>query len=204
VKIYVETNFVMELVLDQEQSGSCQQILALCAQGQAQLVLPAYSLAEPHEKLVRNRKQRKFAWDPLAVELTQLKRTAAYQSSVQVIQTAEPLFQMANQDEEHRFYQYQRQLLQLAEIIPLTASVLMQAPDCELAYNLSPQDALVYASVIEHLAQTPPSIACFLNRNFRDFDTPDIVAALRSRNCRMIPQFDQGLRFVQAQLQREN
>jgi predicted nucleic acid-binding protein len=204
VKIYVETNFVMELVLDQEQSGSCQQILALCAQGQAQLVLPAYSLAEPHEKLVRNRKQRKLAWDPLAVELTQLKRTAAYQSSVQVIQTAEPLFQMANQDEEHRFYQYQRQLLQVAEIIPLTASVLMQAPDCELAYNLSPQDALVYASVIEHLAQTPPSIACFLNRNFRDFNTPDIVAALRSRNCRMIPQFDQGLRFVQAQLQREN
>ncbi len=106
MKIYVETNFVMELVLDQEQSGSCEQILALCAQGRVQLVLPAYSLAEPHEKLVRNRKQRKFA--------------------------------------------------------------------------------------------------CFLNRNSKDFDTPDIVAALRSLNCRMIPQFDQGLRFVQAQLQREN
>jgi predicted nucleic acid-binding protein len=203
VKIYVETNFVMELVLDQEQSGSCEQILALCAQGRAQLVLPAYSLAEPHEKLVRNRKQRKLAWDPLAVELTQLKRTAAYQSSVQVIQTAEPLFQTANQDENRRFYQYQRQLLQVAEIIPLTASVLAQAPDHELAYNLSPQDALVYASVIEHLAQTQPPIACFLNRNFRDFDTPDIVAALRSLNCRMIPRFDQGVRFVQTQIARE-
>jgi hypothetical protein len=74
VKIYVETNFVMELVLDQEQSGSCEQILVLCAQGR---------------------------------------------------------------------------------------------------------------------------------RNFRDFDTPDIMAALRSLNCRMIPRFDQGVRFVQTQIARE-
>ncbi len=204
MKIYVETNFVLELTFAQEQSGSCEQILALCAQGQAQLILPAYSLAEPHETLVRRRKQRKLAWDPLAVELTQLERTAAYQSPVQAIQAAASIFQTANQDEKQRFAQYRQQLLMVSEIIPLTESVLTQAAAAALAYNLPPQDALVYASVAEHLAQTKPPIACFLNRNFRDFDTPDIVAALRSLNCRMIPQFDQGLRFVQAQLQREN
>jgi predicted nucleic acid-binding protein len=204
VKIYVETNFVLELVFGQEQSESCEQILALCSQGQAQLVLPAYSLAEPHETLIRKQKQRKLVWDPLAVELTQLARTAAYKSTAQAIQAADPIFKTANQDENRRFAYYRQQLFQVAEIIPLTASVLTQAPGCELAYNLSPQDALVYASVIEHLVQTQPMIACFLNRNSKDFDTPDIVAALRSRNCRMIPQFDQGLRFVQAQLAREN
>jgi predicted nucleic acid-binding protein len=203
VKIYVETNFILELAFAQEQSGSCEQILALCTQGQAQLILPAYSLAEPHETLVRRRKQRKLAWDPLAVELTQLERTAAYQSPVQAIQAAAPIFQTANQDEKQRFAQYRQQLLLVAEIIPLTESVLTQAAAAELAYKLPPQDALVYASVAEHLAQTQPPIACFLNRNFRDFDTPDIMAALRSLNCRMIPRFDQGVRFVQTQIARE-
>jgi predicted nucleic acid-binding protein len=204
VKIYVETNFVLELVFDQEQSESCEQILALCTAGQAQLVLPAYSLAEPHETLVRKRKQRQAAWVPLDLELSQLARTAAYRAPIQEIQAVAPIFQTASEDESQRFADYRQQLLQVAEIIPLSQSVLEQAANCELAYNLSPQDALVYASVAAHLARTQPLIACFLNRNSRDFDTPDILEALRSLNCRMIPRFDHGYRFIQTQITREN
>jgi hypothetical protein len=51
VNIYVETNFVFELTFEQEQCQSCEDILKLCEQGQAKLIIPAYSLAEPHEKL---------------------------------------------------------------------------------------------------------------------------------------------------------
>jgi len=53
VRIYVETNLVLELAFQQEQFASCEKILQLCEAGQAQLVIPAYSLAEPHEKLSR-------------------------------------------------------------------------------------------------------------------------------------------------------
>jgi predicted nucleic acid-binding protein len=204
VNIYVETNFVLELVFEQEQSHSCEQLLVLCAQPQVRLMLPAYSLAEPHEKLLRQFKQRQALEQLLSKELSQLSRTAAYTARIQEIQELAKVFQAASDDEKRRFSQYRQRLLQVAEIIPLTASVLTQAAAAELAYNLSPQDALVYASVTEHLAITQPSIACFLNRNFRDVDTPDILAALRLLNCRMIPRFDQGLRFVQAQLTREN
>ncbi len=47
VNIYVETNFVLELTFEQEQCASCEQILQLCQAGQAKLIIPAYSLAEP-------------------------------------------------------------------------------------------------------------------------------------------------------------
>jgi hypothetical protein len=75
----------------------------------------------------------------------------------------------------------------------------LTAAECEFNYDLSPQDALVYASVVSHLRSSKPQQACFLNRNFKDFDSPDIVDALGQLNCRMIPSFAKGLDFIRAQ-----
>jgi hypothetical protein len=109
VNIYVETNFVLELVFEQEQCGSCEQILELCEQDAATI-------------------------------------------------------------------------------------------SCESDYDLRPQDALVYASVVSHLRSNLPSKSCFLNRNSKDFDSPDIVAALARYNCRIIPRFDSGYDFIRSQI----
>ncbi len=55
MNIYVETNFILELTFEQEQSASCEQILQFCEAEQTKLFIPAYSLAEPHEKLSRQK-----------------------------------------------------------------------------------------------------------------------------------------------------
>ncbi|MEH1768612.1 hypothetical protein [Nostoc sp.] len=75
---YVETNFVLELVFEQEQCVSCEQILQSCEIGQAKLIIPAYSLAEPHEKLSRQAKSRRDLQQLLDAELRQLSRTVSY------------------------------------------------------------------------------------------------------------------------------
>lgn len=81
----------------------------------------------------------------------------------------------------------------------------MQSPEVVLIARrlreyLQPQDSIVYTSVITHLRQNQPQIACFLNRNSKDFDSPNIVDELIDFNCRMIARFDQGLAFIQAQI----
>lgn len=79
---------------------------------------------------------------------------------------------------------------------------LSEAAFYEITYDLTPQDALAYASIIMHLQQNlPPAQACFLNRNSKDFDTLDIIEELRQLKCRMIPRFDNGYSFIQSQLQ---
>lgn len=85
MNIYVETNFVLELTFEQEQYASCEQILQLCEAGQAKLVIPAYSLAEPHEKLIRQARSRNQLQQSLNAELGQLKRTASYASRIESI-----------------------------------------------------------------------------------------------------------------------
>ena len=97
--------------------------------------------------------------------------------------------------------QYRERLLKNAEVIVLTADILTEAAIYEAPYDLSSQDALIYSSVIAHLAEHQPDIACFLNRNSKDFDSPDIVDELNRFNCRMIPRFDHGHAFIQSQLQ---
>lgn len=78
MKIYVESNFVLELALQQEQASSCEEILELCEGVDRELVGPAYSLPEPYETLIRRRKERERIQRDLYVELQQLARSATY------------------------------------------------------------------------------------------------------------------------------
>ncbi|MBD1804341.1 DUF4935 domain-containing protein [Microcoleus sp. FACHB-SPT15] len=200
MNIYVETNFVLELTFKQEQYASCEEILQLCEAGQANLVIPAYSLAEPHEKLIRQARSRKQLQQSLNAELGQLKRTASYASRIESIkQDIESLLVDSNEEEQKRFIQFRDRLLNIGDIVALTADILIKAASCEDTYDLTPQDAFVYASVIDHLQRYPPQQACFLNRD-KGFANPDIVDELNQFNCRMIFRFDCGYRFLQSQL----
>jgi predicted nucleic acid-binding protein len=201
VNVYVETNFVLELVFEQEQLTSCEQILALCESGKAHLIIPAYCLAEPHEKLTRQARSRRELQQNLDAELRQLSRTASYATRIISIQNIAGLLVQSNEEEKQRFIHYRSRISDIAEIIPLTLDILKDAATYEAPYDLTPQDALVYASVITHLRLNKPPISCFLNRNSKDFDNPDIVDELSQNNCTMIPRFDHGYGFIQARSQ---
>ncbi len=201
MNVYVETNFVLELVFEQAQNQACEQILRRCEHGLIRLVLPAYCLAEPHEKLHRQRLHRVQLQKELQVELRQLGRTSLYGDRVDHAQDILNLLAESNQRERERFSSFRERLLTLAEIVPLTAVVLQQAAVYEELYEFTPQDALVFASVRAHLAQQKPpnAISCFLNRNVKDFKSPDVIAELDHFSCRFIANFDDGYRFINAQ-----
>jgi hypothetical protein len=74
------------------------------------------------------------------------------------------------------------ELIQTAEVIPLDALVLRSAAEMEILYGLSGQDAIVLASVVGHLQANAPFESCFLNRNSKDFDDPDIRETLEAFN----------------------
>ncbi len=70
-----------------------------------------------------------------------------------------------------------RRVLAAATVIELSAAGYAEALDLQDTRALSPQDAVVYASVLQHLrAVAEPS--CFVTRNFKDFLTPDIESDL--------------------------
>jgi predicted nucleic acid-binding protein len=196
VNVYVESNFVLELALLQEHHTSCEELLCLCEGGRIQLVIPAYSLAEPYETLTRRHRQRKRMKAELDEELRQLARTATYTQRLSGFQQLTTLLIDSADEEAKRLEGVRARLLQVAEVIPLEVSILTAANQYQRTHGLDPQDALVYATVLLHLKQYQGPQSCFLNRNSKDFDDPDLIAELDAYNCKLLPQFDAGCRFV--------
>lgn len=199
MNVYVETNFVLELAFQQEQHNSCESILLLCESGKTNLFIPAYSLVEPHEKLKRQYNRRRELQSLLDAEIRQLARTSSYTSRINSIRDLSSLLVQSNEEEKERFDSYRQRILKIARVIPLTVKIIKAAANYENAYDLTPQDAHVYASVIFHLRKKLSADNCFLNRNTRDFDNPDIVDELEKNNCKMIPRFDDGYKFIHKQ-----
>ena len=82
MNVYVESNFVLELAILQEQSENCNEILGLSSAKRVQLVVPAYSLAEPYETLARRQKRRLRKKEELDAEIRDISRDSDLCTSI--------------------------------------------------------------------------------------------------------------------------
>jgi hypothetical protein len=200
MNVYVESNFVLEQALEQEQCESCDRLIGMASARSLQLVIPAFSLAEPHGTLLNKKNARSRLENDLRPQLRELARSRAYR---EVSANFEELADLLTSSAERERAGLQRTielLLKAAQVIPLDSSVLDMAGDMEASYELSAQDSIVLASVMSHLAKTKPDESCFLNRNTRDFDHPGVRKILDEFGCKFFGRFDEGLRYVEARL----
>lgn len=196
ISVYVETNFILELAFSQEQAQSCLRLLDIHERGAARLVIPAFSIGECFETLVRRSSQRKRLAETVAVELKQLSRSLAYKSEVPALDSITRLLINSLEDDKKRLDEILARVLEVAEIVPLNKSVVIESMGYREKYGLGYQDSLVFSSVISHLCLAAGSPTCFLNRNSKDFDDPDIVERLEKMGCRMLFSFDKGIDYV--------
>ena len=195
MNVYVESNFVLELALLQEQWESCEEVLKLCEADRAQLIVPAFCLAEPFETLTRRQKERRKTGEKINRELDQLDRTRAYSGQIGGFRELTDFLIESAEEDDRRLKDVSSRLLHMAEVIPLDASVLISSAEYRSRHGFSPQDALVYASILSHLESASRQTSCFLNRD-RDFDDDDVVEELRGFGCELISRFGQGHRFI--------
>ena len=196
MNVYVESNFVLELALLQEQFESCEAILSLCETGSVRLVVPAYSLAEPYETLMRRQKQRKKMKEEFDRELDQISRSATHKDRLRGFRDLTALLINAADDAAKQLEGVRSRMLNAACVIPLDASVLASATQYQVAHDFSAQDALVYSSVVSHLQRDRATQNYFLNKNSKDFDDQSIVDELRGFDCRLLPRFDSGYQLI--------
>ena len=197
MNIYVETNFILELAFAQEQHESCEQIIGLCEAGSATLVLPAFCIAESYETLIRRGNKRTQIANDLAGELRQLSRSKPYKDEIDAFQSITGLLARSSQEEDQRLIAIWERVLKIADIIPLEAGTVLNATQYRVAFKLEPQDSIVYSSVLLHLASAGNVESCFINRNRRDFDDPDIEESLAKLGCKMLFSFINDYNYIQ-------
>ncbi|WP_019500265.1 PIN domain-containing protein [Pseudanabaena sp. PCC 6802] len=205
MKIYVESNFILEMVLRQEQYRSCEAIVAICEDRKAQLIIPAYCVVESYTTIrTFENKRQSILNGGVKAELKQLSRSEVYKEGANdLLQNLTSFLIRSIEEEKNTLRLTIDRILSVAEIISLEKDILTAATRFETDLSLSPQDAVVYASVINHLSIPSTAKKCFLNRNSKDFDAPDIVEALDKYGCKMLFSFEQGYNYIQHQLLQE-
>lgn len=195
MRVYVESNFVIERALLQEQWRSCERILELCESGGIRLVVPAYCLTEPYETLTRRHRRRRNIKQDIDNEFGQIARTETHADRLDGFRNVTDLLIKSAEEEDKRLNDICRRLLEKAEVVPLDARILAMSAECRRRHDFSPQDSIVYASVLSHLEEIPGERSCFLNRD-KGFDDQDVVEELGAYRCDLLPGFDAGYRFI--------
>jgi predicted nucleic acid-binding protein len=199
---YVESNFVLEIALGQEQASEAGSILALAESRDIEIAYPVIALTEPFSTVTYRHLERARLGNELARQVSLLRRSMPHSTTVSAIQPVLPLLGAVGRTETDLVTSVASRLLSAGRPIPLDADCFAQSLTYRDTYGLSPQDAIVLSAVIIDLrAQELAGPKCFVSKNWRDFDAPDIRAQLAQNNCRYIEEFSGALSFVRSQLE---
>jgi predicted nucleic acid-binding protein len=198
--VYIESNFVLELAYLQEEHESCEHILVLSEEGKIELVIPAYCVGEPYDSWVRRAKQRTELHERLSQEIRELSRSKPYVKSPKEFQDVTKTLVRSGEEEKQRLDNAVSRILETATVIPIERDTIKAAIDLQKTRNLSPQDSIVYASVLSHLSRASDESKCFITKNSKDFANPDIYKDLEDYDCKLLTKFEGGLGYTRSHL----
>ncbi|WP_201978298.1 PIN domain-containing protein [Hymenobacter rubidus] len=190
--VFVESNFILELAFLQGQHLACERVLAGAISGRYRLHVPQYALTEVFQTLRYRSNERAEQQSYFQREIEQHRR----ETDVDLVDTDNLVRLLNNLLTERtaaqttRLYATTAQLARVALGPALTSEVLTEAQMVQARHGLSPQDALVYASVLAGLRLLPAdSPKLFITRNPRDFEQPLIIEELRTLGCHLMSNF---------------
>ncbi len=200
--IYVESNFILELAYVQGEHASCDRILTLSEERKAVLALPSFCLGEPYESWVRRSRDRRALLDRFAQEIRELARSQPYSTLPVESQSIMRTLIESGEDEKKRLDIVIERVIDTATILPIERDTIKAALRYQSERSLSPQDAIIYASVLSHMASQSGETKCFLTKNSKDFANPDIYKDVGAYNCKLLTSFDNGIGYIQSQIPR--
>lgn len=198
--VLVETNFILEIALKQEEAASARAILRLAQQGRAQLAVPAFVIGEALYAMTGKNVERRQLLQSLNRQLGQLQRSHHRRKLTEAgTSVAQALAQVEREDMD-RLEQTLRKITSVAQVAALEGAVLNKASVYGQRYGLKSPDAIVYSSVISHLEATHPAQALFITRDGH-FDDSGIRRQLSRLNCALVDGFAEGLQEVRNRIQ---
>jgi predicted nucleic acid-binding protein len=195
VIVYVETNFLLELAYLQERCESCRAIVDLAARREITLALPAVCAAEARSTWYRRAADRRDFHTTLQKHVREISRSERFRGLVD--QSRDVLAALITGGEESRdlLEEAIQTFVSNGTIISLSSDIVAMARWHELAYSLTPQDAVVLASVRAH-AESRDEPKVFVSQDAKGFAHPTIYDELAAVECKVLVNFTDALAYL--------
>ena len=195
--IYVESNFILEIALGQEESRYAGELLSEAEAGSIALAFPSFAISEPFATITQRERRRRTVIASMTKLLNDLDRSTPHRYIAKSLNPVIDQLSSVYQSEVTHLESTVNRLLSVGRSIELDSEIYRAALDNESRYGLSPQDAIIYASIVRDLATSVRTHrSCFMSRNFNDFGGPDIRAELASYGCRYEGSYEAGVALV--------
>jgi predicted nucleic acid-binding protein len=195
--LFVESNFVLEIALGQQDSTAAERLLILAEQAQLELALPAFSLSEPFSTVTRQVRDRRNLVTEFNRHVRELDRSLPHQQDVAALRPMPDIVTQIDQRELSRLDDTVRRLLAIAQLIPIDSAVFDAALAYRFDFDLETPDAVVLAAVATDLrVRVRPGPHYFANRNSKDFSIPGIQQLPRSLDCYLLDRFEEAAQLL--------
>lgn len=201
MRVYVESNFTLEMALQQSGVASCEALIDLAADEKIEVAIPAFSIMEPHSTIERRGRDRRTLHERLKTEFDQIARSKNFRADKGRNREVIGLLIAATEQDERHLEQVRVRLETYAYIIPMDRRVLSEARSAQRDLGLDPHDAVVFASLAVDLEARPTDSSCFVTTNSKDFGTPPTMAALEKIGPKTLFKFEAALAYVRASFQ---
>ena len=199
--VYVESNFVVELALQQEQVQDAEVILRLAETNAVRLIIPSFALSEPFTNIWYRGTERQRMLPTLRQQARELRRSALHQEPATQLLLLLDTLTALRKTEMDQLEQVLDRILKAGQTIELNYPIFLQARQYKVDFSLKSQDAVIFALILAHLQQQDPQESkCFISRDVEAFFGASTKADLQRFNCRYISSFQGGLSYIQNEL----
>lgn len=200
MRIYVETNFLLELIFAQEERVACEGILQLAEAAEAELVLPAFCWFEALDTFNRQKELRFMFPKGLDEQIQQLKRTSpppeVLREAEKAISFLKRLLTTESDDSERRFEPCFNRVAAVSRTISLSPETIFEARRMVTDFKLKLPDAVVLSLVLGDCAVQASGPSCFVSRDQKAFDNASVKTELKKWNCKVFKSFEDCRQFL--------
>lgn len=197
-RLYVETNFLLEIVLRQEQAESAESLLLAAESGVLEMAVPEFSLAEAYARVRRLGNGYAELHLRLQAEVTrELARSAHYTTAAAAIEPLLTALREWTGEQLRRIDETALRALTVARCLAVNGPLFEAALRLAERLALPTPDAVVLAAILHDLDARPTSAhTAFATRDTRFHEDRAIRDELESRGCRCIPRFGDAASYL--------
>ncbi len=202
MKVYMETNFILELVLRQEEDTAAIELLELAEAGSVKLRIPTASLIEAgavcqHRNADRDRFDRVVA----AFDM-QGRRSGHLRDATLAVDKSLSSFADAVRREASVLDEVANRLSLLNAFIDLNAGMISRAMFRTGVQDLRMRDAVILEAVLSDLSREVRDDSFFVSRD-ADFSEHDVRSELLALGCVQVSTFKTALAKIHPRLGNE-